>query len=179
MLLLCEWSTHIGSIAESLFWRLCDCCRPWGFIRAAPSLESCKVHQWEFTSATNPPLLEMRCLLLIMQVKWFPRTPVWGRNWQQAAAVRDNAIRPTVQVCRRGGCARAEVCVEQVNDSVGAYEYVCSTPQPLCTHEGKTNITSWPGFCQNCGVIWLVEDFQNIVLSWVAKKFYASRGSAA
>ncbi len=55
---------------------------------------------------------------------------------------RDNARRSTLQVCRRGGCAGAEVHVEQVNDSVGAYEYVCSTPQPLCTHEGKTNITS-------------------------------------
>ncbi len=45
---------------------------------------------------------------------------------------RDNAIRPTLLVCGRGGCAGAEVCVEQVNDSVGPYEYVCSTPQPLC-----------------------------------------------
>lgn len=49
----------------------------------------------------------------------------------------DNAIRPTLQVCRRGGCAGAEVCVEQVNDSVGVYEYVCSTPQPLCTHRER------------------------------------------
>lgn len=89
---LCEWSTHIGLIAESLFWRLCDCCRPWGFIRVAPSLESCKVHQWESTSATNPPLLEMRWLLLITQVNWSPRAPVWGRNWQQAAAVTETML---------------------------------------------------------------------------------------
>ncbi|CAK9860681.1 unnamed protein product [Sphagnum jensenii] len=50
---------------------------------------------------------------------------------------RDNAIRPTLQVCRRGGCSGAEVCVEQVNDSVGVYEYVCSTPQPLWTHRER------------------------------------------